>query len=411
MRMYVYRLRLYPTAAQERMLFQFCAATRRAYNWAIDKYRAVWDHNGNLQEGQEPKDKPSAYDLMKELGQLKRQEKTDDDPRRDLAWLKEVQAQSVNQSVLDAERSMQAFFRHVKNRDGSDFPHFRRRYRNESFKYQQGLKATERKVYLPKIGWVEYRDRRTPAGTIKQAVVKLESGRWFISLFCEQPWERPSVEVSPTTTIGVAFDLAKRQIALSTGERLPGPQYLDADLDRLRKAHRAVSRKVKGSANRRKAIKKLQRVYDKIENKRKDHLNKQTTDLAKQYNGFVFPDLDIAKALKGAKMPRTRRVYDMAPGEFRARVKYKADWAGKPYVEVPCERSGDSETPATSRANEIWAAGLVVLASRPSAGGEKPVEGAANPLPGNLPLAGEGEEAGTMPLRDRSSRGGRSRRG
>ena len=83
--------------------------------------------------------------------------------------------------------------------------------------------------------------------------------------------------------IGLDFGI-KTNITTSDGEKLD--VYVE-ESDRLKKLQRELFRKVKGSNNRYKTIKLIQREYQKLSNKKKDKANKIVSKL-KQYSTIVI---------------------------------------------------------------------------------------------------------------------------
>lgn len=105
-----------------------------------------------------------------------------------------------------------------------------------------------------------------------------------------------------------------------------GPRALRGSLRRLRRASRAHSRKVKGSANRRKATARLARIHARVANVRADALHQATTDLAARYETVVAEDLNVTGMLANRKLARA--VADQGFGTARRMLGYKTEWNG-----------------------------------------------------------------------------------
>ena len=130
----------------------------------------------------------------------------------------------------------------------------------------------------------------------------------------------------PGKTTGI--DLNSKEYVLSDGTRCQIPKYLKENQLRIKELQRSVSRKIKGSHNRRKAQLKLHKVHQCITNKRLDYFNKLSTQLVRDYDTLVLEDLDAKSIQK--KMGRVTQ--DNGFSIFRAMILYKAALYGKETV-------------------------------------------------------------------------------
>ncbi|GAA3093136.1 hypothetical protein GCM10020001_005750 [Nonomuraea salmonea] len=105
-----------------------------------------------------------------------------------------------------------------------------------------------------------------------------------------------------------------------------GPKALRAGLRKLRRLGRTLSRKVKGSNNRRKAADRLARHHARVANVRADALHKATTALAAQYATVVVEDLNVNGMLANRRLARA--VADQGFGTARRLLAYKTGWNG-----------------------------------------------------------------------------------
>jgi len=125
----------------------------------------------------------------------------------------------------------------------------------------------------------------------------------------------------------VGVDLGVSALAtLSTGEVIPGPKAHTALLDRLRRLSRSLSRKQKGSANRKKARARLAELHARIANIRADAMHKLTTDLTRRFHTIGIEDLNVRGMAKNRHLARS--IMDMSFFEFRRQLEYKAAMRG-----------------------------------------------------------------------------------
>lgn len=163
------------------------------------------------------------------------------------------------------------------------------------------------------------------AGTIVSASISKTAGHWFASITVDTP---DDLRLPPAETQGaVGIDLGVMTLAtLSTGERIEGPKAHKRLLARLRRLSRALSRKVKGSANRRKAKDKLARLHAKIANIRRDSLHQFTTAVTRKFAQIGIEDLNVMGMAQNRCLARA--VSDMGFYELRRQLEYKALLSG-----------------------------------------------------------------------------------
>ena len=133
----------------------------------------------------------------------------------------------------------------------------------------------------------------------------------------------------PGTAIGI--DLGVKVLITGADDAgnvitVPGPRPLRAGLRRLRRAHRAHSRKRPGSAGRRKSAARLARLHARIASVRGDALHKATTMLAARYETVVAEDLNVAGMTRNRKLARA--IADQGFGQVRRMLGYKTAWHG-----------------------------------------------------------------------------------
>jgi probable transposase/helix-turn-helix protein len=259
-----HKVALDPTQAQAEYFARACGVARFAWNWGLARWRQEYALWREYRCGP----KPSEAALRRELNALK----ADAFP-----WMREVTKNAPQQAIKNLGTAFKNFFE-----GRARYPTFKRKGRaNDSFRADPGtdkdhpnaVEVDGRRVKLPVIGWVRMREAPRFEGPIKSATVSRVADRWFASLSVEVDHAPPARE---TQAVG-GVDLGVKAMAtLSDGTALAGPMALRKNLKKLRRLSRALSRKAKGSANRRKAAARLARLHARIANVRRDALHKAT---------------------------------------------------------------------------------------------------------------------------------------
>ncbi len=246
----------------------------------------------------------------------------------------QIHSQS-KQNVSDrVHKAFSNFFLRVKSKEKKKgFPRFKSRVNSITFP-QSGFKLlSDKRIRISKIGNIPLVLHRVPKGKIKTLTIKVNKvNQWFATFACEMPTTRTPIAHSMlNSTVGIDMGLENFAI-LSDGISIPNPRYLVKSEYKIRRLQRRLSRKKKGSNNRRKAKFRLARQHLKVANIRTDWLHKLSKSLTLRYGIIAVEKLNIKSMVKNHYLAKS--INDAAWSQFLQMLPYKAVKSGGEIREV-----------------------------------------------------------------------------
>src|SRR3989344_4652748 len=200
-------------------------------------------------------------------------------------------------------------------------------YNQSGFSLEHTYKKNGR-LKLSKVGDIKIKMHRQVEGNIKHITNKKENDKWFAFVISD------GIKRLEHGNKVLGIDLGiNNYLVDSEGNKVEHPKYYEKILPKLRKVHRNLSRKKKGSKNRLKARKSLNRIYEKLNNQRNDFLHKTSTDLIRKSKIIVFEDLNI-KGMMMQKYFNAKNIADSSWNKFIKMLEYKAENAGVQVIKV-----------------------------------------------------------------------------
>ncbi|WP_350278890.1 transposase [Kribbella sp. HUAS MG21] len=294
------RFRIYPTPKQEAALLQHCAHARYVWNLALEQWSMWAPHRG------------PAPRFVKQCRQLT-------EARAEFGWLR-AGSQTVQQQALrDFDQALKGFYSGTHRR-----PRWRKAGLHEGFRIvgsqaSRIVKLNRRwaKVNIPKVGWVRLRMSRKIPDAKSYRISRDRMDRWHIA-FAVVPEPVPG----PGTGAVVGVDRGVTLSAvLSTGELLECPGWSKHEQERLKHLQRRLARGRRGSNRRRRLRLAIAKLHRRAANRRKDWVERISTDLARRFDVIRVEDLRIVSMTKRPKpRPDPRRPGVYLPNQRRAKA-------------------------------------------------------------------------------------------
>ena len=326
-RLQAYKYELKPNGEQQRNMRRFAGSCRFVFNKALAMQKALFEAG----------EKKLGYaGLCKALTTWRNAEET--------AWLAEAPVHPLQQTLKNLERAYTNFF--AKR---ADLPRFKKMGVGDSFRYpdpkQIKLDLGNSRIFLPKLGWIRYRNSRQALGELRNVTVSQSGGKWFVSIQTEREIAKP---VHPSASI-IGIDVGITRFAtLSDGSFIEPLNSFKKHEQRLARYQRAMSRKVKFSNNWKRAKARVQRIHARISNARRDFLHKCSTTISQNHVMIVIEDLQVRNMSKSAagsseapgknvraKSGLNKSILDQGWFEFRRQLAYKQVWRGGDVLAVP----------------------------------------------------------------------------
>ena len=361
-----HKIELIPTTAQQEYFAKACGVSRFAYNWALASWNSQYKswkeaedeakRNGTINHLSKPKE----YELRKQFNAIKKEK---------YPFVQEVTKCAVQQSIKDLGVAFVRFFKKTSN-----YPQFHKKGRHDSFYMDNSVfQVVDKRIYIPKLGWVKMRENLRFYGKIMSATVSRIADKWFVSIQVDVPFKFHSLKVAHepyhqnnsccenqtvlSDSMGikdvnlkvVGIDLGIKTMATATlfdgnkiePSKIDAPKPLKRLLSKLKRLQRKLSRQgqkysmedyVDANGETRKIRKysnnymktkiKLARLHARIHNIRQDFLHKLTTRLVEEFDVICIEDLNVKGMMANHKLARA--IMDLGFYEFKRQLLYKA---------------------------------------------------------------------------------------
>jgi putative transposase len=309
-----YRCRAYPGAEQQVLL-----------NRTFGCVRVVWNRTLAARRARYAAERASTTYAQTDraLTVLKR------DPG--LAWLGEVSCVPLQQALRHQHAAFGAFFA-----QRARYPRFKSRRGRQSATYtRSAFRIRGDQLHLAKMSeplkvvWTWPGTSLTALNPTSVTVARDPAGRWFVTFHAEVPGPVPL----RATGQAAGIDLGLTDFAvLSGGQRIPHPRHMDRHEQQLKRYQRRLAGCQKGSANRKKAARKVARAHARVTDARRDFLHQASAGLVRRFDVIAVEDLAVRNMVRNRSLARA--ISRTGWAEFRRQLEYKAQRYGRTILVV-----------------------------------------------------------------------------
>jgi putative transposase len=308
-----FRFRLYPTKVQQTKINETLESLRWVYNETLAVRKHSWEQE---------KKSVSLFKTNKLLTQWKNERPE----------LNDVFSQVLQDAQVRVDLAFKAFFRRVKAGEKEvGYPRFKGHGRYDSLTYTQfGFKLEKDTLPLAKIGAVRVNMHRPVQGKIRRITVhRASTGKMFVSIIAEV--QSNPVSFKDGTVVGVDVGL-ESFATLSNGDKIANPRFFKNEEHELAKAQRRLSAEKKGAFEWRRRLKVVQRVHERIANKRNNFVHQESRKLVDRFGVIAFEDLNVKGMQQNANFAKS--IGDAGWSMFVNAARCKAEEAGSKVVLV-----------------------------------------------------------------------------
>ena len=323
-----FKIRIYPTKAQEELIWKHIGSCRYIWNWMLAKQEELYAAGEKHL---------SDFDMIRLITPLKNDGEHE--------WLYEVSNASLQIVCRDLQKAYKCFFKKL-----SGFPKFKSRKRSKlSYPVcaNRFYFVDNNMVQIQKLGKVRYKtDFNLPLDKehkFSNPRITNRNGKWLLSFGMECENQTPKL-----TDMSMGIDLGVKDLAIAecNGQivfhNINKSKKMKELCKKQKHLQRSISRKYEANKQGQKYIKtknierlenKLRKLYCHISNIRQNYIHQCTHSLVSLLpSRVVMEDLNITGMMKNRHLARA--IQEQCLYEFIRQMRYKCEWNGIEFVQA-----------------------------------------------------------------------------
>lgn len=340
-----FKIRLYPTREQEKLMWKHVGASRYIWNYML----------AHQQELHSSGDKRlSGFDMINLLKPLKAESEH--------TWLAEVSSSALCHVCRDLDKAYKSFFKKT-----SGFPKFKSRKRSKpNFPIRETLYFKDGFAVIEKLGRVKCKsDFDLPQGRGNKFTnprIANANGKWILSFGTE--CENQAQEL---TDVSMGIDLGVKDLAVVEFNKtklvfhnINKSKQVRILKRKIRHTQRTISRKYERNRRGNRYVKtnnivrtetNLRKLHIRLANIRSNYLHQTTHSLIKLLpKRVVMEDLNVKGMMKNKHL--SKAIQEQGFAEFIRQMQYKCEWNGIEFIQADrfypssktCSRCGNVKT-------------------------------------------------------------------
>jgi len=321
--MRTYKTEINPTKVQKMKIRQIIGVCRFVYNFYLGHNKEIYEKEQRF---------VSEYDFSKWLNN----EFIPGNPG--YLWIKSVSSKAVKNSIMNAESSYKRFFKKQ-----SGFPKFKKKGKNNVKAYFPKNNKTDwtidrHHIKIPTMGFIHLKEKGyvTIDAKVMSGTVSIRAGRYYVSVLADEPFEQ-NIDSS---SIGIGIDLGIKDFAIiSSGvvyKNINKSQKIRRLNKRLKHEQRCLSKKYENKKKRsatdsakniEKQKLKIQKLHQRLQNVRQDHVNQTVSELVKTKPVYItIKDLNVKGMMKNRHL--SKAIAQQSFYYFRTKLELKCKQKG-----------------------------------------------------------------------------------
>jgi len=312
------KVKIYPKKWQKELLEKHFGCCRFVYNFGLENKVKTYT---------ETKKSISIYAIQKEIPKLYEEK----------PWLKEINSQSLQQSLKDLDSAFSHFFKKTNS-----FPRFKSRKNPvQSFRVPQHFEISKdhKSIKIPKLKWIKFRDKFNISKNVefRNVTISRNGNEYFASICYNDKKLTPKLKpIKEFKTLGIDLGITSL-VTFSDGTKIENPKHFKKYENKLALEQQKLSKKEnRGTKSYQKQKNKVNKVHKKIRNTRKDFLHKLTTSLVKNqnYTSYAMEDLAVKQLEQDNYLSMSKLIGDAGWRMFRQMMEYKCKENGKNFLTI-----------------------------------------------------------------------------